>query len=272
LTGTPLIMDGDPTYMSIYANDGDVVLAGVVTLDGSSAFVASYGVTGDLTVTGPVLLDGGPAYVSSYGLSGDVAVTSGGGSLQVNDSFSVDGELSTNWSNAASPPSAHITCTSGEAHSITGAVGAYALWTNDTFGNNQFSQAKVTGHYENQINGVMVRTTGDYTGYATQPGISGYLLWKQQYENEDYDLEEGILLIKAVDGVLTELDLHIGVIPTDLRLEANGTTISGYYSIDNGTTWELAVTVTDSTFPSGNVGFFVGGAFSSVTEWSGGDL
>ena len=128
-----------------------------------------------------------------------------------------------------------------------------AFWNADTFGNDQYSQAKVVS--ATNYFGVVVRCSGSGGTENNYHWVAG-----TGFTGINKVINGSETQLQALDALSTDNDV--------IRLEVSGTTLQAYR---NGSTY--GTSVTDSAVASGSAGLF---GFAAVTpfldDWEGGNL
>jgi hypothetical protein len=168
-------------------------------------------------------------------------------SLPATESFTGTGSLSGSWTQQKNS----ISRSSDQGKADVDLDDSYAIWTADSFSNDQYSQVKVISY------------GGDYIELPARGSGSNndYILYWQSMTS--------IVISKWVAGVQTDLqDTGVTATANDvIKLECVGTSIKAY---KNGA--QIGTTVTDSSLASGSAGCGGYGQAARFDDWEGGNV
>jgi hypothetical protein len=168
--------------------------------------------------------------------------------LPATEAFTGTGALSGSWTLQKNS----VTCATNEGKGGTAGDDNFALWTADTFNNDQYSQVAVGSTYGTDYIELPVRGSGTNNDYLLYWNSTGH-----------------ITISKYVSGTQTDLQDTLGSGATGdvIKIECTGTSIKAY---KNGT--QIGTTVTDSSLTSGSAGCGAYGTGSRFDNWEGGNV
>jgi hypothetical protein len=173
--------------------------------------------------------------------------------------------LGANWSTPAGATAFFISSN----RAVAGSAISIALWSANSFTNNQYSSCQILGGASNQ----------DYQGVVVRQAANALTYYSAELYN--YDDGEGgtasyVNVWKSVAGTRTQLGASFDVTANGystpyLRLEVSGTTLTIKAKVAAGDAWTTLGTRTDSSIASGSAGI-INTNGTSNDNWAGGNL
>lgn len=169
-------------------------------------------------------------------------------SLPATEAFTGTTALSGSWTLQKNS----VSCVVNEGAGGTAGDDNFALWTADTFNNDQYSQVAVGSTYGADYIELPVRASGSNNEYLLYWNVTGH-----------------ITISKYVSGTQTDLQdtLGSGASGDVIKIECTGTSVKAY---KNGA--QIGTTVTDSSLSSGSAGCGSYGTTSRFDNWQGGNV
>jgi hypothetical protein len=247
-----------------------VLTGGVVNGTASITGVEGSGELGSIGITiqqdGSVTIAG----VEGTGEIGTVAATASGGGVTRSDNFDGTGALSANWTTGAGA----LAISRNTGFAVTGGQTAVAIWTGDTFSDDQHSEIVLTPAVDfDQSQGVVIRASGA-TLYSDPTSGATTDMYRFTYAEEE---ENGTYItLQVVDnGTATIIAGTLGSQPyianlSHLRISASGTVVKAEYRVSSGA-WQTHYNNTPATsLSTGQVGIILAGT-EKTNAWTGGD-